>query len=245
MGTVRYCTKYTSQCKIVFKDEQDYTNMIGKREIISTTLALLIFVSFAVQVSAITASIGNSRMVLRVSPGEEIRKYILVKNVNDVSINVEMSPSGDLAEEVEIEEANFSLNAGEEKRAYFTIKTNEEGTTETKINIKFSEVSEGRGKSGVGLSSTIIMIASGTGSDESEDAEDSDNSIGEIFQQKEQDASVDKISSGKNSLQFSPVMILGISTAILALVLIFLVAYYAKTNVSKINSEKRPGRPSA
>lgn len=217
--------------------------MIGKREIISTIFVLLLFVSFAAHVSAITASIGNSRMVLRVAPGEEIRKYILVKNVNDISVNVEMSPSGELAEEVEIEEANFSLNAGEEKRAYFTIKANEEGTTETKINVKFSEGGDSGGGV-VGLSSTVILIASGDGSDESEDGEETDDSISEIFQQKEQEPKVDKISSSSNSLQFSPTMLLGILTVILALVLISLVVY-SKSKVSKINFEKRPGRPSA
>ena len=45
---------------------------------------ILILISSISLVHAITGSIGNARMVLRVNVGDTIEKYILVKNVNDI-----------------------------------------------------------------------------------------------------------------------------------------------------------------
>ena len=121
-------------------------------------VVVLIFLSSSV--FAITGSIGNARMILRAEQGDSIEKYILVKNVNNVSVNIELSASGDLEDYVDIKDSNFSLGPEEEKKAYFTIQAAKPGTTETKINVKFSPVD---GKNGVGLSSTVIVITKETG----------------------------------------------------------------------------------
>ncbi len=123
------------------------------KELFCLMIVFLIMINFA---SAITGSIGNARMILRVTEGDTIEKYILVKNVNDVDVNIEISASGDLEENIKILDDNFTLEAGNERKAYFTIKVKEKGTTETSINIKFSPI---EGKNGVGLSSTVIVIA--------------------------------------------------------------------------------------
>jgi len=107
-------------------------------------------------VFAITGSIGNAKMVLRVEQGDIIDKSILVKNVNDVPINVELFVSGDLANYVDLDEEKISLEAGEETNVFFSIEAVKAGTSETKINLKFSPIDGGNG---VGLSSTIIIIA--------------------------------------------------------------------------------------
>ena len=118
---------------------------------------LISFLSLNVLASGITASIGNSRMVLRLETGETIEKYILVRNVNDQKVTVDLSSTGELADRVKIKDESFELEPGEEKNAYFTISARDEGTTETKINVKFTP-KEGNG---VGLTSTVIVIASG------------------------------------------------------------------------------------
>jgi len=130
---------------------------MGKK--ISIVMAFALAVFFISSAYAITGSIGNARMILRASVGDEIEKYILVKNVNDVPINIELLASGDLEKYITIKDNNLTLSPGGEKRAYFTIKVGKNGTTESQINIKFTP-SEGNG---VGLTSTIIVIASGEG----------------------------------------------------------------------------------
>lgn len=115
-------------------------------------LTLFIFVS---NVYAITGSIGNARMVLRLELGDKIEKSILVKNINDVPVNVELTAIGDLEDFITIKDKSFSLDPHEEKKAFFTIDVKKGGTTETKINVKFSPTDGGNG---VGLSSTILVI---------------------------------------------------------------------------------------
>ena len=129
-------------------------------------LSLLITFVLIGNVLAITASIGNARMILRAEIGDKIEKYILVKNVNDVAVNIVLTASGDLEDYITIQNANFSLGPGEDKKAFFTIEVEKEGTTETKINVQFTPVGE---KNGAGLSSTIIIIADGTNLDEDTD----------------------------------------------------------------------------
>ena len=112
-------------------------------------------------VFAITGSIGNSRMVLRdVKVGDTIEKTILVINRNEVAVNVTMSATGDLAGDIDIIDNEFILQPGEEKKAAFKIKVTKEGETESNINILFTPIDGGNG---VGLSSTIIVLASKDG----------------------------------------------------------------------------------
>ena len=124
------------------------------RTLNSLAIVIIFLVLMQPAVPGLTASIGNSRMVLRVAPGEDVERYILVRNVNNESVTIELFASGDLTENIELAEESFVLAAGEEKKAYFTIKSNEPGTTETKINVAFKP-EEGNG---AGLSSTVILI---------------------------------------------------------------------------------------
>jgi len=127
------------------------------KKTILIAFSLLIVIILMTNILALTASIGNARMVLRVETGDEIEKYILVKNVNDVRVDIELSASGDLEDYVEIIDDKFSLEPGEEKKAYFTIDVVKPGSTETRINVKFIPEKG----NGVGFSSTVIVIASG------------------------------------------------------------------------------------
>jgi len=115
-------------------------------------LSVIILSSF---VSAIIGSIGNARMIIRLDVGDTIEKYVLVKNVNDVNIDVELTTSGDLGQDINIVDNEFTLVPGGEKKAYFTIDANEVGRKECKVDVKFT-YSDGGG--GVGLSSEVIII---------------------------------------------------------------------------------------
>jgi len=206
-----------------------------KRLIVSVFLASLILLSVASQVSAITGRLGNSRMVLRPQLGEEIRRNLLIENVNDVPLTIELAASGDLAENVKFEENSFTLQPGEEKKAYFTIKTNEPGTTETKINVMFKPPQG----SGVGLSANIVVIAGGETSDENldsvddEEPENPDNS-GFTFNPSPETNPPETGSSFK----FTPMTILTISSAALIVIFLVLIIYSGK-----LSKKKRSWRP--
>jgi len=132
------------------------------------SLILIIMTLSLSSVMAITASIGNLRMTLRVQTGEVIEKYILVKNVNDFSVKITLTPSGDLKDNIILKDLEFELAPKEEKKAYFTIKSDKPGTTESRIGVRFSQ---DKGNS-AGLSSVITLIASG------EKITDHNNNIG-------------------------------------------------------------------
>ncbi|MAG27357.1 hypothetical protein CMI47_17630 [Candidatus Pacearchaeota archaeon] len=161
-------------------------------------------------------------MILRVSPDEEIQRYITVINSNDVSVDIDLTVSGDLASSLDLEETSFSLEPNTEKRAYFTIFSDLSGTYETNINVAFSQ-EEGNG---VGLSATIILIISdGNSSDQDQTP----------FQTSDSDNDMEPISNPDSNFSFNPgqnpvpqqsnssissTTILLISTAFLVIVLI-------------------------
>ena len=118
-------------------------------------LLLVLFVSIGF-VSAITGSIGNARMVLKATEGETIEKSIRVINVNNISVDIEMFPTGELKDNIDVKDKTFTLGPGEEKKAYFDINVAKAGTTETTMNIKFTPSDGGNG---VVLVSTIIVTA--------------------------------------------------------------------------------------
>lgn len=200
--------------------------------------SLMIVIIFIDNVLAITGSIGNARMILRLETGEEIEKYVLVKNVNDVPLNIELTVSGDLKDYVNLKDTQFRLEAGEEKKAYFTIVAAEQGTTETKINVAFTP-EEG---SGVGLSSAVIVIAQGeskrdllewfrkSDSETDEPAADDENKDKETITGA---FSGINISAGDFSNISTISLGLLSTTAILAILVVLLVIYAGKKNRNK------------
>jgi len=181
------------------------------KKIFAFVILLLVFsFSFA---SAITGSMGNARMILRVEQGDTIEKYILVKNVNNVSLDIELTTEGDLASHVNIKDKAFRLEPGTEKRAYFEITAAEKGTTETKINVQFTPIDGGNG---VGLSSTVVVIAEESGGffdfggDDEASLEDVDEN-GSIINENKED--------GKRGVSLT--IILGLILVILVLVFVW------------------------
>ena len=208
--------------------------MKAKAGILLVLAAFFIVVSLSFSL-AITGSMGNSRMVLRLSPGETVEKYILVKNVNNESIVISLSVSGNLSEYVNIRDNNFTLQPGEDKKAYFTIKAAKSGTTETKILVKFSPIVKG---SAVGLASTIIVITGEvSAASDNTNEQNSSNSSGFSFNPKAGTGSVAEES--KSNFSISPIMLLPISTIVLAAVLIALSIYLRKMKNRKVRTKSK------
>ena len=180
----------------------------GNKQILSIFFSVVLLLSFVSSVDAITGSIGNAKMILRPDVGEEVRRSILVKNVNDVALDVEMTATGDLENNIKIEKSEFRLEAGDEYKSYFTIEAKNPGTFENKINVKFSPVDGG---DGVGLISTVIVIAEGEaqsggffeglfGGEEGEEVVEGNQENGEVsVGQNNQEEVIGEVSEAKSS----------------------------------------------
>lgn len=214
-----------------------------KKMIIGLVIALVVFGSLPL-ISALTASIGNSRMVLRVNVGDSVEKSILVKNVNEIPVTIEMTSSGDLADNLVLDEETFVLQPGQEKKAGFRIDAEEAGTTETKINVKFTPE---KGNS-AGLSSTIIVIASEN--DEDEESDDFiDNFLDDDVEELNDENTSVSISSGNETVNLkgkksgikkeNEIMLLFISSVILICALIALYFYSLHKRQGKIAKPKK------
>jgi len=207
---------------------------MSKKRIISAVLLLVLNLA---SISAITGSLGNSRMILHIQPGETEEKFLLVKNVNEFPITVEITVTGDLAKNLQIKEESFSLNPEEEKKAYFSITAGKEGTTETRLNVRFTPP-EGNG---VGLTSVIIVVSEG---DDSmiEDEKTEENIEDTDFKFEPKGGVPEEIEEQirKNSQLFTFKEILVYLTIILAASFFILLAYYLKTS-----AKKRVRRPRA
>jgi len=222
----------------------------GNKSLFAGILVVVLLLSFVGSVYAITGSIGNARMILRPEVGDTIDRTILVKNVNEVALNIELSASGDLSEEINIIDSEFQLAAGEERKARFTIKVEKLRATETKINVKFSPLDDGNG---VGLSSTIIIIPEGDegasggffgglfGGNDEEEVVEGNQENGEVsVGQDKNDEVVEEANQADNSENpgsFGLMAIGGTFTIILFVVLLIALALASKHIKGKENSE--------
>lgn len=130
--------------------------------LICTIFVLLL----AVNTFALTASIGNARMILypEVTPGETtvLEKSILVKNTNEIPVMITLEALPEIVEITEILDPEFVLEPGEEKDARFNLNVDQVGRFEGNIAVSFTPVDGNQG-SGVGLLSNIIVIAKEAG----------------------------------------------------------------------------------
>lgn len=204
----------------------------------SVTLIMLL-VMFSFSVYALTGSIGNARMILKVEVGDTLNKYVLVKNVNDEAININISVSGNLTKDVTLKDESFVLQAGEEKKAYFSIKARKAGNYETRINVKFSSL--GEEKQGVGLSSVIILNVYGKGELPEDENNEDVNATEENINNEDNPLSLTGafLGEGKSIL---PIILSLVMTLILVFILIMILRK-AKLKVSKVK-RKRSDRSS-
>ena len=124
---------------------------------VSLSIFIVLLLSLSLS-SAITAKVGNSRMVLRYEAGDIQEKHIRVINDNNETITIEFIAQGNLSDSVVFAEPSFNLSAQEEKKAPFTITSDKPGAFTTKILVKFVP-SEGEGN-GIILPSTVVSVVS-------------------------------------------------------------------------------------
>lgn len=170
----------------------------------------------------LTASIGNARMVLRAKVGDTINRNVLINNVNNVSVDISSFASGDLENYTIIRNPNFSLSPNEQRNISFEIKVAKAGTTDTKINVKFASQEQ---KSGVGLSSNIIIIANETGEVARENSDSSSNNSSIDF-------------SGISGLLTNPFFIGVAITLIIFVAFIVVLVIFLKKGSNEVQEEK-------
>lgn len=182
-------------------------------------------------VSAITGNIGNAKMILYPEVNgwttTTIEKTILVKNINNVSVNISLKTDTDGGKFLKIIDKEFVLQPGEEKKAGFEVNVKKEGNYQGKINVFFSPV---KGKeAGVVLPSTIIVIASKDNGyrDNSNETNNANNSI------------ENPITRYGNSKINPAIIISFISTIILFVVLIFLIYLNSKKKKAEKDGNKK------
>ncbi len=131
------------------------------KKLLVIAVMLIVFVS---SVYALSATIGNAKMILRenVTPGQEILidRSILVRNVNNVSVSVELTPYGDLKDSLVIGEPEFVLGPHESRDVDFNITLDQPGYYDNKIAVAFKPYPNVNESAGVGLMSNVIVIAS-------------------------------------------------------------------------------------
>ena len=167
-------------------------------------------------------------MILKAEVGDHIERSILVKNPNEIAVDVTVFSTGDLADDIKILDPEFRLKPGQEKKAYFSLDIKDTGTTENNINVQFLGVGE---EQGVGLSSTVIIIASEPGTLTEKDKE----------RLTEDNSGFQKISGNFSSIKdmnINPKSILMIITTIVLIVFLFVLLIYSKRRNSKSRSRK-------
>mgnify|MGYP001614001892 FL=1 len=203
-------------------------------------LAVLLFtIILTSSVSALTGSLGNAKMFLNAEVGETLEKYVLVKNVNNVSVNINLDAVSDISKDIKLEDNEFELEPGEERRAYFTIKARKPGVYEIRIQVRFSSLEEG--KTGVGLSSIITLKVYGKGEMPDEEGNPEASIENEENLGNSNNAGITGAVRGKDKI-ILPVVILLVTTLVLALLLFIIIRKNRKTK--KIKIRKRSDRSS-
>jgi len=87
-------------------------------------------------VGAITGSIGNAQIIVNGNTGDNIEKTILVKNVNDIPVNITLEIENG-ASFLELINNSFILQSNEEKNARINVKILNNMQSEGKINVRF------------------------------------------------------------------------------------------------------------
>ena len=187
---------------------------IQKQDKIIAIFLLLLFLTMflSANVSAVTGKIGNARVVLypEVDGRTVIDRTILIINDNPFPVEINITPSEEYKDIIQVADKDFTLKAGEEKDAKFKIILSQPGNYDGRLLVYFTEPEK---KQGVALSSRIIIYATEEG-------------INDNIENPEEET--EPITGGtiKESLieKISPVfVILGLTTLIALAVLTFLI----------------------
>ena len=164
------------------------------KKVFCLLLLILILVPSAL---AITGEIGNARAIIsREWNGREtLERTILVRNPNDVKLDIKLEPSDEIKDIVEIVDKEFELQPGEEKNARFNLKIEREGSWSGKIHVFFIPEEGSR----VVLSSTIVLSV-GEAQDEDEIPDETtdggDEIIGDVVLEEDDDVDSSTVGFG-------------------------------------------------
>lgn len=191
---------------------------------ITIGFVFLLVLANSIMLSAVTGSMGNARMILYPEvngwTNTIIEKSILVKNVNDMPINITLELDENSSNFIELIDKSFILESGEEKKAQFEVKVKKEGKYEGRINVFFRPI-EGK-ESGVVLSSTIVVIATKDNGYE-DDEEELEEEITEDEEKPNNSESINKSSKTMTYLTISTFIL------VLALIILFYIAGKKRT----------------
>lgn len=191
---------------------------------ITIGFVFLLVLANSIMLSAVTGSMGNARMILYPEvngwTNTVIEKSILVKNVNDMPINITLELDENSSNFIELIDKSFILESGEEKKAQFEVKVKKEGKYEGRINVFFRPI-EGK-ESGVVLSSTIVVIATKDNGYE-DDEEELEEEITEDEEKPNNSESINKSSKTMTYLTISTFIL------VLALIILFYIAGKKRT----------------
>ena len=117
-------------------------------------LVFLIPLVFSIEVYVRPARIV-ARMNVTSGKTSTYTGFLEVKNQNNFTVNVTLSPQGDLVGKVDITEESLTLEPGESKNIDFTINIDQPGTYQGTIVVTYLA----ENTLGVGLQADIIVIA--------------------------------------------------------------------------------------
>lgn len=193
-------------------------------------VVMILIILLIVTVPALKVTVKNSKMVLKMEPGEKITKSIGIVNDNDVVVNASLTVFGDLEKNIKLEKANYTLQPQEEIQAKFTLTApKKEGTNETKILVQFSSGEE----SPIGFASNIVVITT-------KDANEKEVEETEETEEVEDQSNTNPITGNVigSSMKLNPLYILLISTLVLAIILIALIIYALNKKKSATKPKK-------
>jgi len=211
--------------------------MIKKLSVVIAVLFLLVMsVGFS---SAITGAMGNAKMVLYPEvnglTNTVIEKSILIKNVNNESINITLQLDSDGEKFLELVDKSFILEPYAEKAAQFIVKVKNEGNYNAKINVFFSSLENK--KTGVALSSEITVIAKKDqgyieSSDDNVNTEEDGNTI----------TTGDVTGKEKKSILSGFGLLISLSFALMLILVVLMIALLKKNGEKrrkKVNARKK------
>ncbi len=200
--------------------------------IIAVIILMLIFIIIlsTTSINALTAKIGNGKVVLNAKVGDIIEKSVKVINSNNVSVFIELIGGGDLQDQFIFKKNNFTLAPNEETDAGYSLRVTKKGRSDSQINVKFMPL---EGKNGIVLPATVIIFAAGgnntTGS-WTNWFSGSDNNLNKT--RDNSDPSIDK--------RLNPLAVGLFITAIIFIILLVVLSIYLKNKRRvKLNHKKR------
>jgi hypothetical protein len=124
---------------------------------IKIAIAAIALILLVQTVNATEFSMLTPKMIIRMNTSDTKIQQIGVKNPNNVSANVTLTPTGEIEDITKLSETFFVLSAGEEKWINFTLTPKNPGNYSGEVLATFIA----NNQTGITLSSQIIVFATG------------------------------------------------------------------------------------